>query len=121
MLGPHAVPSGLTGLLHMPLAGLHTPGSWQLSVAAQVTGAPAAQVSFWVQPLPSLQLEPSILLGLEHMPLAGLHTPATWHWSSGLQVTAVPPHMPPVQTSLLVHMLPSLQLKPSILLGLEHI
>jgi hypothetical protein len=37
-----------------------------------------------------------------------------------VQVTAVPAHVPPVQTSLVVHALPSLQPVPLVAIGFEH-
>ena len=52
------------------------------------------------------------------MPLSGLQVTALWHWSPPLQVTAEPPQTPPVQTSLLVQICPSLQALPLALLGL---
>src|SRR5436190_548353 len=79
-----AVPSGLSGLEQMPLAGSPVPASWHWSRAAQTTGfvptqAPALQESLWVQASPSVQAVPFALSGLEQMPLAGSQTPATWH------------------------------------------
>jgi len=46
-----------------------------------------------------------------------LQVPAWWHWSGAAQVKAVPPHVPPVQTSSLVHALPSSQVVPSDLVA----
>jgi len=43
--------------------------------------------------------------------------PAWWHWSGAAQVKAVPPQVPAVQTSFLVHALPSSQVVPSDLVA----
>ncbi len=56
-----AVPFGLLGLVHRPVAGVQVPATWHWSSAAHTTGlpntqAPAWQVSVCVQALPSLQL-----------------------------------------------------------------
>jgi hypothetical protein len=76
-----------------------------------------------VQALPSMHVVPSAALGFEQTPVKGLQTPATWHWSLALQVTpaqrSVPAQTPPVQTSLVVLGLPSLQVVPSAALGFE--
>jgi hypothetical protein len=82
LLSVHDAPSGLLGLLQLPVAGLHTPGSWHWSWAWQTTGiepvqAPVTQVSTVVQALLSLQVEPSDFGGLLHAPVAGLHTPGS--------------------------------------------
>jgi hypothetical protein len=58
-----AVPSATAGLLHCPVVGLQAPAAWHESEAVQVTGfdpthAPAWQVSFCVQALPSLHAVP---------------------------------------------------------------
>src|SRR4051794_24633964 len=42
LLSLQAAPSGFDGLLQ-PVTGSHTPARWQVSSAAQVTGAPPAQ------------------------------------------------------------------------------
>src|SRR5205823_7751380 len=64
-------PSGLAGLLQVPVAGLQVPAVWHWSEAVHTTGfvprqAPAVQVSVCVQALPSLQGAPSALAGLLH-------------------------------------------------------
>src|SRR5207245_3292815 len=58
-----ALPSGLSGLEQVPLAGSQVPATWHWSRAAQTTGftptqAPGWQVSVGVQALPSLQAAP---------------------------------------------------------------
>jgi hypothetical protein len=75
------VPFAATGLEHVPLDGLHVPGVWHWSDAAQVIGfdptqVPAWHASVWVHALPSLQVVPFAATGLEHAPLDGLHVPA---------------------------------------------
>jgi hypothetical protein len=50
-----------------------------------------------------------------------LQVPAWWHWSGAAQVKAVPAQVPAVQTSLLVHALPSSHAVPSAAAGVEHI
>ncbi len=76
-----ALPSGLTGLEQVPLAGLQVPARWQSSSGVHTTGLlplhdPAWQVSVCVQALPSLQGVPSGRVGLLHTPVAGLQVPA---------------------------------------------
>src|SRR5947207_1635284 len=84
--------------------------------------APAWQESLWVQASPSLQALPLGLVGLEQVPLAGSHVPATWHWSRAAQTTGfVPTQAPAWQVSVCVQPLPSLQVAPSALLGLEQV
>jgi hypothetical protein len=58
--------------------------------------------------------------GFVHIPVVMSHVPAVWHWSLAEQETAVPPHTPPVQTSVVVHLLPSLHVVPLAAAGLEH-
>ena len=82
--------------------------------------APDWHVSPLVQALPSLHVVPSLAAGFEHMPSAGLHVPATWHESLAVHTFAVPPQVPLVQTSLVVHRLPSLHVVPSVAAGFEH-
>src|SRR5689334_14663408 len=74
-----AVPLGLLGLEHTPVAGLQTPASWHWSCAWHTTGlepvqAPAWQVSVWVQELPSLHAVP--LGAFEWVHLASTHASA---------------------------------------------
>ena len=81
-LSVQAVPSGFSGLEHVPVCGSQVPASWHCPRAVQTTGfvptqAPAWQESLWVQALPSLQVEPSALFGLEQVPLAGSQVPAS--------------------------------------------
>ena len=47
--------------------------------ALPLVHVPPEHVSFDVQALPSLHVEPSGLLGFEQTPVAGAHVPATWH------------------------------------------
>ena len=123
---PQLVPSAFCGLEHTPVAGLQTPATWHWSEAAHVTGlvpvqTPAWHVSVWVQAFPSPQLVPFAFCGLEHAPVAGLQTPASWHWSLAVQDTGFPPVQTPAwHVSVWVHALPSPQLVPSALAGLEH-
>src|SRR5205823_3398771 len=108
-----------------PLAGLQVPASWHWSGAVQRTGfaplhAPAWQVSLRVHALPSSHVLPSGLAGLEQAPVAGLQVPASWHWSGAVQRTGAPAlQVPPAQVSPVVHTLPSSQVVPSGLAGLE--
>jgi hypothetical protein len=44
LLSSQVVPLGLVGLLHCPLAGLHTPGLWHWLNAVQTTGLVPVQV-----------------------------------------------------------------------------
>src|SRR5882672_9829723 len=85
---------------------------------------PAWQVSFCVQAWPSSHEVPSAAGGLEHAPVAGSQVPAAWHWSWAVHVTPVqsgtPAQTPPVQTSLLVSVSPSLHAVPSATGRLEH-
>src|SRR5439155_135493 len=65
-----AVPSGVAGFEHAPVAGSQVPASWHWSAGAQVTGfvpahSPAWQVSVRVQALPSWQAVPSGVAGFE--------------------------------------------------------
>ena len=78
--------------------------------------APAVQTSAEVTALPSLHPVPLVAFGLLHVPVAPLHEPATWHWSLAAQTTAAPAQLPDVQTSVVVHKLPSLQGVPVLLL-----
>jgi hypothetical protein len=118
-------PSGLAGLLHVPVLGLQTPSVWHWSSNVQPTvplpvQTPALHVSVGVHLLPSSQPVPSVLAGLLQMPVAASHTPAVWHWSSAVQPTAPPPvQMPVLHVSVLVQALLSLQTVPSVLLGFE--
>jgi hypothetical protein len=123
----HIVPFGLAGLEQVPFAGSHVPASWHWSLAVQITGfdplqVPLSQVSVCVQPLPSLQLVPLGLAGLEQVPFAGLHVPASWHWSLAVHTTRFEPvHVPLWQVSVCVQPLPSLQLVPFGLVGVEQL
>src|SRR5438552_7872148 len=120
-----AVPSGVAGFEHAPVAGSQVPASWHWSAGAQVAGfvpahTPAWQVSVRVQALPSLQAAPSGFAGFEHAPVAGSQAPASWHWSAGAQVTGfVPPHSPAWQVSVRVQELPTLQLTSTRQVGSE--
>jgi hypothetical protein len=120
------VPLALAGLEHTPVVGLQVPASWHWSLAVQTTGllpvhVPLWQVSLCVQALPSLQVAPSGAFRFEHAPVRGLQVPATWHWSLAVQTTGLlPVHAPLWQVSLCVQALPSLQVAPLALAGLEH-
>jgi hypothetical protein len=77
----HEAPSAESALEHAPVAGSHTPGSWQEAGGGQTTGSipthvPPAQASSCVQASPSSQAIPSAAAGSEHWPVAGSHTPA---------------------------------------------
>ena len=62
-----------------------------------------------VQALLSLQGVPLAAAGFEHAPVAGLHVPAVWHGSLAEQTCGLDPvQVPPEQTSVCVHALPSL-------------
>src|SRR5438552_3559199 len=122
-----ALPSALSGLEQVPLAGSQTPASWHWSSAVQTTGseegrAPAWQGSVWVQASPSEQALPFALSGLEQVPLAGSQTPASWHWSSAVQTTgSAPVQTPAWQESVWVQASPSEQALPFALSGLEQV
>jgi hypothetical protein len=80
----HDVPSGASGLLHVPLAGSQVPATWHWSCATHGTGSapvqvPERQVSLRVQASPSSQATPSGRAGFEHSPVRGLQVPASWH------------------------------------------
>src|SRR2546426_11215856 len=69
----HAVPSGLAGFEHMPVAGLQVPASWHWSGAVQVTGllpvqVPLSHMSVCVHASPSLHAVPLAFGGLEQPP-----------------------------------------------------
>jgi hypothetical protein len=75
-----------------------------------VTGLPE-QVPLWqtsllVHELPSLHVLPFGFVGFEQTPAE--QTPALWHWSLAVHTTGVPVQAPPLQTSPVVHELPSL-------------
>src|SRR5712691_514515 len=77
-----AVPSGLAGLLHIPVVGSQVPASWHWSSAVQVTGlvpmhCPDSHASLCVQAFPSLQVVPSGFAGLLHIPVVGSQVPAS--------------------------------------------
>src|SRR6058998_324237 len=123
----HAVPSGLAGLEHAPVAGLQVPASWHWSSAVQATGfapvhAPAWQVSGRVHALPSSHAVPLGFAGLEQVPVVESQVPASWHWSCAGQVTAFAPvHAPAWQVSLRVHALASSHAVPLGFAGLEQV
>jgi hypothetical protein len=66
----HVVPSRRIGLVQAPIAMSQVPAVWQASDAVQTTAVPAQtpdlQLSFWVQPLLSLQVVPSAATGSLH-------------------------------------------------------
>lgn len=114
----HALPSGLIGLEHWPVAGSQTPASWQSSEAAQITGlapmhAPAWQVSSCEQALLSSHAAPSDWAGLEHVPVAGSHAPCAWQMAGCGQTTKPDPvHTPAWHVSVCEHASPSLHAGP---------
>jgi hypothetical protein len=59
--------------------------------------------------------------GFEQVPVDVLHVPATWQPSLAVQAIALPEQTPEVQTSFVVHALPSLQAVPFGALGFEHV
>src|SRR5207249_4043985 len=76
-----AAPSGLAGLLQVPVAGLQVPAAWHWSEAVHTTGfvptqAPARQASERVQVLASSQGAPLALAGLLQVPVGGLEVVA---------------------------------------------
>ena len=117
----HDVPSLLL-LAEQPPAPSHVDDVWH-SFAAHVYAAPPhvplVQTSLLVHALESLQDVPFAAIGFEHLPVAPSHVPAAWHWSVAEHVIARPPHVPAVQTSLVVQSEPSLQGFPSGMAGLE--
>jgi hypothetical protein len=79
---------------------------------------PVWQESDWVHLSPSSQAP--VLTGFEQTPVVVLHVPALWHWSLALHTIGLLPVQTPVwHVSLCVHLLPSLQATPSVLLGFE--
>jgi hypothetical protein len=120
----HAVAFAAVGFEQVPVLGLHVPATWHWSDAAHATAVPPhtplVQTSPVVHALPSLHAVPSATAGFEQVPVLRLHVPAVWHWSDAAHATAAPPHMPPVQTSPVVHALPSLHAVPFAAVGFEH-
>jgi hypothetical protein len=129
LLSEQAVPSGLAGLEHSPVAGSQVPASWHWSEAVQVTGSSPTQVPSWqvsvlVQALPSLQAVPFGLGCFSHSPVVGLQTP-TVHWSLNAGSVEQSFGGPAVQTpawqvSVVQALLSATQVVPSALGGLEH-
>ena len=71
-------------------------------------------------PHPAPHVAPSGLLGLLHTPVDGLQN-ALWHASAPEHVLGLAPVQAPVwQVSVCVHMSPSSQVVPSVLIGFEH-
>jgi hypothetical protein len=122
LLSLQVVPFGaLVWAEHAPVAGTQVPATWQASVATgQVTGlppthAPAWQVSTVVQALPSLQVVPlGAGVWAEHTPVDVSQVPGTLQVVA-VQTTGAPPvHVPrPLQMSVVVQALPSLQEVPA--------
>src|SRR5437899_252359 len=82
--------------------------------------APPSQVSVVVHALPSSQVVPFGLAGLEQIPVAGLQVGTSWHWSCAAQTTGAPAAQTPAsQVSVRGHALPSSQVVPLGLAGLE--
>ena len=95
---PHAVPSGLLTVTHIPPAVTsQSPGSWQALAPGHVLGAPvqtpALQASLRVQMLSSLHEVPLGFGGLEQPP-GFVQVPATWQLSEATHVTGAPVHVP---------------------------
>src|SRR5206468_2734425 len=90
--------------------------------AVQTTEAPAVQVpDMHDAPHPVPQAVPSGLFGLLHAPVDGLQT-ALWHVSAPVHVFGLPPLQTPAwQVSVCVHMSPSSQVVPSVLVGFEQL
>ena len=88
-----------------------------IAVPAQL---PAVHTSPEVQIKPSLQAVPFVFEGFEQTPVDGLQVPALWHWSGAGQTTGLAPVQVPLwHVSTRLQALPSLQLVPSGLFGLE--
>src|SRR5882672_7547215 len=122
----HADPSTRCGFEQFPVAGEQFPGTWQPSLAVQITGLPPVQTPAWqastcVHPSPSLQDVPSGAAGSEHTPVAGAHVPTPWHASLAVHTTAFAPTQAPIwHVSVCVQASPSLQADPSAFAGFEH-
>jgi hypothetical protein len=108
-----AVPFAASGAVHMPVAGLQTPATWQASSGLQVTLPPAVQVPDWqvaAQPVP--HGVPSDMFGFEQAPVVGSQK-AIWQASAPPQITGFEPmHVPAWQVSVCVQASPSLQVVP---------
>ena len=123
----HGAPFVFGGFVHVPVMGLHVPGSWHWSSAVHVTGFAPVQLPDWqgsvcVQRSPSLHGLPFVLAGFEHTPVDGLHAPASWHWSCAVHTTGfAPAHAPFWQVSVCVQALPSEHGAPFVLAGFEHV
>src|SRR3989442_502597 len=90
--------------------------------AVPAVQAPPSQVSVVVHALPSSQVVPFGLAGVEQIPVAGLQLPASWPWSWGAHPSGAPAAPAPAsQVSVVVHALPSSQVVPFGLAGLEQI
>ena len=112
----HAAPFGCgVAAAQTPDCGVHTPAAKQgIAGAGQTTGfdpaqTPAAHVSVWVQPLPSLHIVPSGFAGYAQRPVGGAHVPALWHAVGAPQTIGfAPTHAPLWHASLWVQLFPSL-------------
>src|SRR5205823_1998938 len=76
----HALPSGLAGFEHVPVAALHVPGLWHWSGVVQTTAfppvhVPPCQASVGLRAFPSWHAVPSGFAGFEHVPVASFHVP----------------------------------------------
>src|SRR5438874_2651999 len=117
-------PSGLAGLLQVPVAGLQVPAVWHWSEAVHTTGSvptqvPGGQASERVHALPSVRQRVVEGEGLLQGPCAGLQVRAEWTWSDAVHPTGfVPTQAPARQASGGVKPLPSSQGPPSALAGL---
>src|SRR5207249_11348195 len=128
------VPSAFAGFAHRPVAGSHTPASWQPSRATQVTPKQRSTSHRDEQPSPPWVLPsshssdtsstplPHTLQSVEaeQAPVAGSQVPPVRQPAVGVQVTGSPPvQLPAWQVSVRVQLFPSLQLVPSATAGFE--
>jgi hypothetical protein len=97
-------------VLQVPVDSVQTEGAVHLGAPPQT---PAVQTSPMVQFTPSLQVVPFGATGALQEPVDSWQTPWVWHESAGAgQVVCWPPQVPLVQTSVVVHILPSSQTVP---------
>jgi hypothetical protein len=108
-----------------PIAASHT-SAVQESESSQFRAdpppqTPLEQVSFNVHASPLLHAEPSAFVTSEQTPVTVSQTPGSWHGSEAVHVTGLLPTQAPAwQVSVWVQALPSPQLVPSGVGGLEH-
>ena len=109
----------------MPLTMLQVAIMWHSSGVGQTTPPPPVQMPAWqvsvvVQALLSSHALPLVAGGLLQVPVDRSQVPAAWQMSDAVQTTAVPTQVPAWQRSVVVHMLLSLQVVPSVASGLLH-